>query len=55
MTVNERYEALKAKVVKRKDEFSKLINFMENETEYLSSPASTRFHLCRRGGLLEIA
>jgi len=53
MTVIERYEALKSRVVKRKDEFSALINFMENDTEYLTSPASTRFHLCRRQGLLE--
>ncbi len=53
MTVIERYEALKSRVVKRKDEFNALINFMENDTEYLTSPASTRFHLCRRQGLLE--
>lgn len=53
MTVIERYEALKNRVVKRKDEFTALINFMENETDYLSSPASTRFHLCRKQGLLE--
>ena len=53
MTVKERYEILKSKVVNRKEEFSKLINFMENETDYLKSPASTRFHLCREQGLLE--
>ena len=53
MTVTERYEALKSRVVKRKAEFDSLINFMENETDYLSSPASTRFHLCRKQGLLE--
>ena len=53
MTVIERYEALKNRVVKRKDEFDALISFMENETDYLSSPASTRFHLCRKQGLLE--
>ena len=53
MTVTERYEALKSLVIKRKDEFSKLMNFVENETEYLSAPASTRFHLCKRQGLLE--
>lgn len=53
MTVIERYEALKNRVVKRKDEFTALINFMENETDYLNSPASTRFHLCRKQGLLE--
>ena len=53
MTVLERYENLKSRVIKRKEEFSKLIDFMENETDYLESPASTRFHLCRRQGLLE--
>ena len=53
MTVTERYEALKSRVVKRKEEFTALINFMENETDYLNSPASTRFHLCRKQGLLE--
>ena len=53
MTVTERYEALKSRVVKRKEEFTALINFMEKETDYLSSPASTRFHLCRKQGLLE--
>lgn len=53
MTVTERYEALKSRVVKRKTEFDSLINFMENETDYLSSPASTRYHLCRKQGLLE--
>ena len=53
MTVYERYEALKSRVVKRKEEFTALINFMENQTDYLNSPASTRFHLCRKQGLLE--
>ena len=53
MTVLERYELLKNKVVNRREEFLKLISFMENETDYLQSPASTRFHLCRQGGLLE--
>ena len=53
MNVRERYEALKSRVVKRKEEFTNLINFMENETAYLTAPASTRFHLCRREGLLE--
>ena len=53
MTVSERYEALKSRIVNRREEFMNLINFMENETDYLNSPASTRFHLCRAGGLLE--
>lgn len=53
MTVFERYEKLKSRVVNRREGFINLINFMENETDYLNSPASTRFHLCRKGGLLE--
>lgn len=53
MTVTERYESLKSRVIKRGDEFKRLINFIENETDYLNAPASTRFHLCRKGGLLE--
>ncbi len=53
MTVSERYERLKSRVINRREEFINLINFMENETDYLNSPASTRFHLCRKGGLLE--
>ena len=53
MTVMQRYEALKSRVIKRKDEFDALISFIENETDYLNSPASTRFHLCRKQGLLE--
>lgn len=53
MTVMQRYEALKSRVVNRKEEFTALIDFMENKTEYLTAPASTRFHLCRQQGLLE--
>ena len=46
MTVMQRYEALKSRVVNRKEEFTALIDFMENKTEYLTAPSSTRFHLC---------
>lgn len=53
MTVTERYEGLKALVKERKAEFDVLMDFVENETEYLTAPASSRFHLCREGGLLE--
>ena len=52
MDVIERYNALKARVIKRHEEFLRLTEFMENETDYLKSPASTRFHLCQSGGLL---
>ncbi len=53
MTVRERYEALKCKVVKRKREFDAFVKMLEAETSWLTSPASTRFHLNKEGGLLE--
>jgi len=52
-TTLERYEKIKEKVVDRKASFNKLMNFIENETEYLIAPASTRFHLSEEQGLLE--
>ena len=48
-----RYEALKEKVLERWAEFAELMKFVETETEFLTAPASTKFHLCREGGLLE--
>lgn len=53
MTVKEKYESFKALVTERKEEFEQLMSFVENETEYLTAPASSRFHLCHEGGLLE--
>jgi len=49
----ERYSALKAKVVDRKKEFSAFIKVLETETSWLVSPASTRFHLNEEKGLLK--
>ena len=37
----------------RKEQFDKLIAFMEAETAWLIAPASTKYHLCKEGGLLE--
>jgi len=51
--LRDRYNAIKAKVKTRADEFADLIDFIEKETEWLTAPASTRFHLCRENGLLE--
>ncbi|MDR2599306.1 MAG: HD domain-containing protein [Oscillospiraceae bacterium] len=51
--LKKRYEALKAKVIHRADEFANLIEFIETKTAWLTAPASTRFHLCRENGLLE--
>lgn len=51
--VLERYKNLKTLVIDRKEQFDRLINFMENETAWLTAPASTKYHLCKEGGLLE--
>ena len=51
--LKKRYEALKAKVTHRADEFADLMEFLETKTAWLTAPASTRFHLCREHGLLE--
>ena len=53
MNLIERYENLKSKVVKRREEFLKFAEFVETETEYLTAPASSKFHLCKECGLLE--
>lgn len=51
--LQKRYDALKSKVIKRADEFADFMEFIETRTEWLTTPASTRFHLCREHGLLE--
>lgn len=53
MNVKERYEILKTKIIKRRQEFDAFIDILEKETSWLTSPASTRFHLNKEGGLLE--
>ncbi len=53
MDLLQRYQELKGKVINRKKEFADLMNFIENETVYLTTPASTKYHLCRERGLLE--
>lgn len=47
-----RYERLKGMVTDRKEEWDRLISFIEAETAWLTSPASTRFHLSEESGLL---
>ncbi len=51
--LKKRYEALKAMVVKRKQPFDEFIRFLEEQTSWLTSPASTRFHLSEPSGLLK--
>ena len=53
MDIKDRYESLKQKVSGRKEPFDNFIRFLESETTWLTSPASTRFHLCEEGGLLK--
>jgi len=53
MDVYKRYKALKDIVADRKEQFEELMNFVEKETEYMTTPASTKFHLNRESGLLE--
>jgi hypothetical protein len=48
-----RYNDLKAKVIDRETEFKALCEFIENKTEWMLAPASTRFHLSKECGLLE--
>jgi len=51
--LNDRYNAIKAMVKNRAVEFGELMDYIEKETEWLTAPASTRFHLSRENGLLE--
>jgi len=53
MTLSERYEDLKQKVKDRKEPFDRFIKLLEDETTWLASPASTRFHLSEEQGLLK--
>ncbi len=50
--VDNLYADLKNKIVFRKEEFAGFINFLESKTTWLTSPASTRYHLACEKGLL---
>ena len=52
-SVLDRYEKLKEQVIIRQAAFSRLMNFIEAETTWLTAPASTKYHLNREQGLLE--
>jgi len=51
--LEERYATLKAKVIERKKDFDVFVGMLETETGWLTSPASTRFHLNVEKGLLK--
>ena len=50
--LKQRYEKLNTMVVVQRKPFDELMRMLETETSWLESPASTRFHLCERHGLL---
>ena len=50
--VFEEYGQIKAVVSERRESFDRFIHFLEEKTSWLTSPASTRFHMCVEGGLL---
>lgn len=50
--VHQLYGIMKDRIVRRKSEFDRFIFILEQETTWLSSPASTRFHLSEHMGLL---
>jgi len=52
MDLLDRYEKLKQKVIDRKEPFDRFLKLLEGETTWLTSPASTRFHLSEEQGLL---
>lgn len=53
MELLDRYEGLKQRVAERKEPFDRFIALLEGETTWLTSPASTRFHLSEEQGLLK--
>ena len=53
MSVFQRYQNLKKLVIDRAEPFAQLMEHLEKNTEWMTAPASTRFHLCKECGLLE--
>lgn len=53
--LKQRYENLKSLFddESRRESFERLVKFAEERTEYLTAPASTKYHLNRENGLLE--
>ena len=49
----EQYETLLAKIFVRTEAVNRFINMLHSETTWLTSPASTKYHLNIEGGLLK--
>ena len=52
MELMHRYKVLKQKITDRKGPFDQFVDLLENKTTWLTSPASTRYHLSVECGLL---
>ena len=50
--VFEKYAQLKSIVLERRESFDRFTRFLEEKTSWLTSPASTRYHMNIEGGLL---
>jgi len=50
--LEKRYRSLLSRIDQRKEGVDKLVDFLENETNWLEAPASTRFHMSEKHGLL---
>lgn len=48
-----KYDILLSKVTQRKSEVDKFIEILHTQTTWLTSPASTKYHMNKEGGLLE--
>jgi hypothetical protein len=53
MSLDTEYKDLQSNVVERKKDFDDFIRFLERETTWLVSPASTKYHLSEEKGLLK--
>jgi len=53
MLIEKEYEELKSKIKDRKKDFDDFINFLETKTKWLTTPASVRYHLSEKKGLLK--
>jgi hypothetical protein len=51
--MKDRYEHLLSKITERKPNVDKFIEVLHTQTTWLTSPASTKYHLNKEGGLLE--
>jgi hypothetical protein len=51
--MKDRYDHLLSKIIKRKSNVEKFIKVLHTQTTWLTSPASTKYHLNKEGGLLE--